>query len=80
MMLRLRLEPAPLILGFVLGPMMEENFRRAMQISRGNPAIFLERPLSALFLGGCALVVLWGAGSLVRSRLRARPANTATSR
>jgi len=43
-------EPAPLLLGFVLGPMMEENLRRALLLSRGSPAIFVERPISALFL------------------------------
>jgi putative tricarboxylic transport membrane protein len=43
-------EPAPFVLGFVLGPMMEENFRRAMYISRGDPLVFVERPISALLL------------------------------
>ena len=43
-------EPAPFILGFVLGPLMEENFRRAMYISRGDPLVFLERPISAFLL------------------------------
>ncbi len=43
-------EPAPFILGFVLGPLMEENFRRAMYISRGDPLVFVERPISALLL------------------------------
>jgi TctA family transporter len=38
------------VLGFVLGPMMEENFRRAMYISRGDPLVFVERPISALLL------------------------------
>jgi len=50
-------EPAPFILGFVLGPLMEENFRRAMQLSRGSPMVFVERPISALLLG-LALVLL----------------------
>ena len=50
-------EPAPFILGFVLGPLMEENFRRAMQLSRGNPIVFVERPISALLLG-LALILL----------------------
>src|ERR687897_981108 len=40
-------EPAPFILGFILGPLMEENFRRAMMLSRGDPMVFLERPISA---------------------------------
>jgi putative tricarboxylic transport membrane protein len=43
-------EPAPFVLGFVLGPMMEENFRRAMYISRGDPLVFVERPISAVLL------------------------------
>jgi TctA family transporter len=43
-------EPAPLILGFVLGPMMEENLRRAMLLSRGDPSVFFTRPLSLTFL------------------------------
>ncbi len=47
---KLECEPAPLILGFVLGPMMEENLRRGMLISRGDPSIFFTRPLSLAFL------------------------------
>jgi putative tricarboxylic transport membrane protein len=47
---KLECEPAPLILGFVLGPMMEENLRRGMLLSRGDPSIFFTRPLSLLFL------------------------------
>lgn len=47
---KLDCEPAPLILGFVLGPMMEENLRRGMLLSRGDPSIFFTRPLSLLFL------------------------------
>ena len=39
-------EAAPLILGFVLGPLMEENLRRAMLISRGDPSVFFTRPIS----------------------------------
>ncbi len=42
--------PAPLILGLVLGPVLEDNFRRAMVISAGNPTIFLTRPIAAFFL------------------------------
>jgi len=43
-------EPAPFILGFILGPLMEENFRRAMYLSRGDPRVFIERPISAVLL------------------------------
>jgi TctA family transporter len=43
-------EPAPMLLGFVLGPMMEEYFRRALLIERGDPSIFFTRPISAILL------------------------------
>jgi TctA family transporter len=56
---KLDCEPAPLILGFILGPMMEENLRRAMLLSRGDPTVFFTRPLSlALLLMAAALVLL----------------------
>jgi TctA family transporter len=56
---KLGCEPAPLLLGFILGPMMEENLRRAMLLSRGDPSTFFTRPLSlGLLLGAVALVVL----------------------
>ena len=43
-------EPAPLILGFILGPMMEENLRRAMLLSRGDPTVFFTKPISLVLL------------------------------
>jgi putative tricarboxylic transport membrane protein len=54
---KLRCEPAPLLLGFVLGPLLEENLRRAMILSRGDPTTFLTRPISAALLA-IALAVL----------------------
>ena len=53
-------EPAPFILGFILGPLMEENFRRAMMISRGDLTVFLTRPISGflLFLSLILLIIL----------------------
>jgi len=53
-------EPAPMILGFVLGPLMEENLRRAMKISGGDPMIFVQRPISLglLIAAGLLLLVL----------------------
>jgi putative tricarboxylic transport membrane protein len=48
---KLDCEPAPLLLGFILGPMMEEYLRRAMVLSRGDPMVFVERPISATMLG-----------------------------
>jgi len=48
--LKIECEPAPLMLGFILGPLMEENLRRAMLLSQGNPMVFFTRPVSAGFL------------------------------
>ena len=58
--------PASILLGFVLGPRLEENFRRSMLISRGDALVFLERPISAFFLFLC--VVLIGVQIYVRLR------------
>src|SRR6185437_6709974 len=55
--LRLDLDPAPLLLGFILGPMLEENFRRALLISRGSFNIFVTRPISATLLAIIAAFV-----------------------
>ncbi|QJP14586.1 tripartite tricarboxylate transporter permease [Starkeya sp. ORNL1] len=49
-LVKLDFEPAPLLLGFILGPMMEENLRRSMVLSKGDPTIFLTRPLSLTVL------------------------------
>jgi putative tricarboxylic transport membrane protein len=57
-LLKLDCEPAPLILGFILGPMMEEQMRRAMMINFGDVTIFLTRPLSAAFLIAAAILLL----------------------
>ena len=51
-------QPAPLLLGFVLGPLMEENLRRAMLISRGDPTVFFTRPISCGFMVVTALILL----------------------
>jgi len=51
-------EPAPLLLGFILGPMMEENLRRALLLSRGDWSTFVTRPLSAGLLVACVLLLL----------------------
>ena len=50
LLIKIRCEPAPLILGFILGPMLEENFRRSLIVSRGSWWVFLERPICAGFL------------------------------
>ena len=56
-LLRLGFHPAPILLGFVLGPRFEENFRRAMLISRGDLGIFVQRPISAVFIALCVLLI-----------------------
>lgn len=60
----------PLLLGFVLGPMLEENFRRAMQFSRGSLTIFVESPISAACLAISVILVGWGSYSTLRASRR----------
>jgi putative tricarboxylic transport membrane protein len=57
-LIRFGCEPAPLLLGFVLGPLLEEHLRRAMIISRGDPMVFVTRPISATLLGLAVLAVI----------------------
>lgn len=66
--LKLGCEPAPLILGFILGPMMEENLRRALRISMGDPSVLVMRPVSALLLVFAVLLLV----SMVAPSVRAR--------
>ena len=56
--IKLDCEPAPMLLAFILGPLMEEYLRRAMLISRGDPMVFLRRPISATLLGISLLAML----------------------
>ena len=55
---KLGCEPAPLLLGFILGPLMEENLRRAMLISRGDPSVFFTRPISCGMLVAAMLLLV----------------------
>ncbi|MFO1305593.1 MAG: tripartite tricarboxylate transporter permease [Burkholderiales bacterium] len=55
---KLECEPAPLLLGFILGPMMEENLRRALLLSRGDPTVFVTRPISAVMLAMSVALLL----------------------
>ncbi len=55
---KLGCEPAPLLLGFILGPMMEENLRRALLLSRGDWTTFATRPLSASLLAAATLMII----------------------
>jgi TctA family transporter len=65
---RLDCEPAPMILGFVLGPLMEDNLRRALRISSGDPMIFLDRPISLVLLVLTFLLFVMVALPSIRAR------------
>jgi TctA family transporter len=54
---KLECEPAPLVLGYVLGPLMEEYLRRALLLSRGDPGVFFTRPISLAFMIATALLL-----------------------
>uniref|UniRef100_A0A9E8CRK7 Tripartite tricarboxylate transporter permease n=1 Tax=Bosea sp. NBC_00436 TaxID=2969620 RepID=A0A9E8CRK7_9HYPH len=69
---RLGLDAAPLMLGFIIGPMLEENFRRALLMSEGHFGIFFESPISATLLGLIALFIGWQLVSFVLGRMRVR--------
>lgn len=58
--------PAPLVLGFVLGPMLEDHFRRAMLLSRGHLSVFIERPISGAIIFATLAILAWGVWGTVR--------------
>ena len=66
--IKLGCEGAPLLLGFVLGPMMEENFRRSLLLSRGDFSVFFTRPISLGLLIAAALLVLIVALPSIKSK------------
>jgi putative tricarboxylic transport membrane protein len=61
-------EPAPMLLGFVLGPLMEENLRRAMLIARGDVTVFFTRPISAGLLAVSAILLVLAALPMLREK------------
>jgi putative tricarboxylic transport membrane protein len=65
---KLECEPAPLILGFILGPLMEENLRRAMLLSRGDPLVFFQRPISLTMLLIAAFLLVIVVAPTVRKK------------
>jgi len=66
---KLDCEPAPMLLAFILGPMMEEYLRRALLLSRGNPMVFIERPISATMLGlGLAAIIAASLPAIYKKR------------
>lgn len=67
LLVALRFELIPLVIGFVLGPLLEEHLRRALLLARGDPMVFLDRPISAAFLAVSMILLLL---PLVRILLR----------
>jgi len=57
-LVKLECEPAPLLLGYVLGPLLEENLRRALLIARGDPTVFFTRPISAAFMAATVVILV----------------------
>ena len=78
LLLQLGFEPAPILLGFVLGPRLEENFRRSVLLSRGSLATFVDRPISAVFVALC--VILVGRAGLCGAEARQTPGHGTGSR
>jgi TctA family transporter len=65
---KLECEPAPMILGFILGPLMEENLRRAMLLSRGDPFVFFTKPISLGFMIASAILLVIVALPAIRKK------------
>ena len=73
--LRLNMEAAPLLLGFILGPMLEENFRRSMLLSRGSFSVFVNRPIAGTLLAVITSLIIWQLVVFIRN-FRKKPAST----
>ncbi len=66
--LRFEMQPAPMLLGFVLGPLMEENLRRALLISRGDATVFFTRPISLSFMIATGIILIVMGIPAIRSK------------
>jgi putative tricarboxylic transport membrane protein len=65
---KLDCEPAPMLLGYILGPMMEEYLRRALLISRGDPSVFVTRPISGVMLALAAVAMAFVLAPAIRKK------------
>ncbi|MDQ6880708.1 MAG: tripartite tricarboxylate transporter permease [Pseudomonadota bacterium] len=72
MFMRLDLDAAPLMLGFILGPMLEENFRRALLLSRGSFGSFFTRPISGTLLSLIGIFIIWQVTSFLLQARKGR--------
>jgi TctA family transporter len=79
MFMRLGLEAAPLMLGFILGPMLEENFRRALLLGRGHFSAFVTRPISGTLLGLIVLFMAWQLWAFIRQQRKNGAAKAAAA-
>jgi TctA family transporter len=68
LLMKLDFEPAPLLLGFVIGPMLEENLRRSFVLSDGNPLVFVQRPVAAGLLAIAVIALIVAALPSIRQR------------
>ena len=66
--MRLGFPLAPMLLGFVLGPMVEEHLRRAMLMSGGDPTVFIRRPISLVFIIATVLILVVMVAPAMRKR------------
>jgi putative tricarboxylic transport membrane protein len=74
LMRKIDLDPAPLVLAFVLGNILETNFRQSLLVGRGTLVLFYTRPIAAALLVACAALIVWQLGGAVASRRRGAPA------
>ncbi|MGF7159355.1 TctA family transporter [Rhodoligotrophos appendicifer] len=70
LLIQIGFEAAPMLLGYILGPLLEENFRRSLLLTDGDLMVFLTRPVSATFLAISALAILWSVVSSLRARAK----------
>lgn len=70
LMLQLHFEVVPVLLGLILGPMFEENFRRTWLLSRGDFSVFIDRPITAAALVVSTFLVLWTVWDYLRRQSR----------
>src|SRR5690606_15603188 len=70
-LIKLKVSAVPLLMGIVLGPMLENSFRRALMVSQGDLSVLYTRPLSAAFLAGAAILIVLSVSPAVLRKARA---------
>jgi putative tricarboxylic transport membrane protein len=72
LMRKVELDPAPLVLAFVLGNILETNFRQALLVGKGTLSLFYTRPIAALLVGCCAALIAVQMARAIATRRRGR--------